>query len=100
MSSYRTSNNEDALAGDFSKEWKQAADSEFKSLMDNQTWDLVELASGRRLIGSKWVFKVKHGCEGLMELQHCLRMLRVKMGLEEINPQPPDELSGSVKGSN
>ena len=28
--------------------------------MDNQTWDLVELLSGRKPIGSKWVFKVKH----------------------------------------
>ena len=108
----------DTLEGEFSEEWKEAADSEFKSLMDNHTWDLVELPSGRKPIGSKWVFKVKHGCEDLMELQYCptetmiadlltktlpkgrFEMLRVKMGLEELKPQPPDELCGSVKASN
>ena len=57
-------------------------------------------------------------CEDLVELQYCptetmiahlltktlpkgkFEMLRVKMGVEELKPQPPDELSGSVKGSN
>ena len=35
--------------------------------MDNQTWDLVELPSGREPIGSKWVFKVKHSSDGKVE---------------------------------
>ena len=62
MPSHRPQSIEDALAGDFAEEWKQAADSEFtcKSLMDNQTWDLVELPSGRKQKGSKSVFKVKY----------------------------------------
>ena len=44
---------EEALTSDLSSEWKQAADSEYKSLIDNQTWDLVELPNGREPIGSK-----------------------------------------------
>ena len=35
--------------------------------MENQTWDLVELPSGRTSIGSKWVFKVKHKNDGTVE---------------------------------
>ena len=58
---------EEALASGLSKEWKQAADAEYKSLMDNQTWDLVELPKGRKTIGSKWVFEVKHDCDGKVE---------------------------------
>ena len=58
---------EEALASGLSKEWKQAADAEYKSFMDNQTWDLVELPKGRETIGSKWVFKVKHDCDGKVE---------------------------------
>ena len=50
---------EEALADDCSKEWKQAADVEYASLMQNETWDLVEPPSGRQANGSKWVFKVK-----------------------------------------
>ena len=58
---------EEALTSDLSNEWKQAVDSEYKSLMDNQTWDLVELPNGREPIGSKWVFKVKPSSDGKLE---------------------------------
>ena len=50
---------EEALSGDDSEGWKAAADSEYQSLIENKTWDLVELPSGRKTIGSKWVFKRK-----------------------------------------
>ena len=58
---------EEALAGDCSEEWKHAADAEYASLLQNETWDLVELPSGRQAIGSKWVFKVKCGSDGKVE---------------------------------
>jgi hypothetical protein len=32
---------------------------EMESLYDNDMWDLVELPSGRNLVGRKWVFKKK-----------------------------------------
>ena len=32
---------------------------EMSSLHKNETWDLVELLAGRKLIGIKWVFKKK-----------------------------------------
>ena len=35
--------------------------------MANDTWELVELPSGRKPIGSKWVFKVKHTSDGKVE---------------------------------
>ena len=38
---------QEALASDLSKEWRQAADAEYKSLMDNETFDLVELLNGK-----------------------------------------------------
>ena len=33
----------------------------------NDTWQLVELPSGRKPIGCKWVFKVKHDSDGNVE---------------------------------
>ena len=48
-------------------EFKEAADTEYRSLIENETWDLVELPSGRTPIGSKWVFKVKHKSDGTVE---------------------------------
>ena len=32
---------------------------EMEYLYKNKTWDLVKLPSGRKLIGSKWLFKKK-----------------------------------------
>jgi hypothetical protein len=33
---------EEALASEHGKQWKVAADSELKSLIDNETWNLVD----------------------------------------------------------
>ncbi|CAI7814850.1 unnamed protein product, partial [Closterium sp. NIES-53] len=48
---------EEALSGPQKEEWKAAMDAEFNSLIENGTWELVELPEGRRPISSKWVFK-------------------------------------------
>jgi len=58
---------EEALASDQAQEWKAAADLEYTSLMENETWDLVELPPGRTPVGCRWVFKVKHGSDGKVE---------------------------------
>ncbi|CAI7888101.1 unnamed protein product [Closterium sp. NIES-53] len=58
---------EEALSGPLKKEWKAAMDAEFNSLIENETWELVELPEGRRPISSKWVFKVKSGADGALE---------------------------------
>ncbi|CAI7757956.1 unnamed protein product, partial [Closterium sp. NIES-54] len=58
---------EEALSGPQKKEWKAAMDAEFNSLIENGTWELVELPEGRRPISSKWVFKVKCGADGALE---------------------------------
>ena len=40
---------------------------EMTSLHKNEAWDLVELPAGRKLIGSKWVFKKKMNVKGKVE---------------------------------
>ena len=44
--------------------WKRAMDEEMTSLDKNEAWDLVELLTRRKPIGSKWVFKEKLNVEG------------------------------------
>ena len=58
---------EEALATEHANQWRAAADSEFESLMKNETWKLVELPSDRKPIGCKWVFKVKYCSDGKIE---------------------------------
>ena len=56
------------------KEWKEAADSEYQSLMENETWELVKLPSGRKPVGCKWIFKTKHTSDGKVE-RHKARLV-------------------------
>jgi hypothetical protein len=49
------------------KLWKDTMVEEMESLYKNETWDLVKLPSGRKLIGSKWVFKKKMNAAGQVE---------------------------------
>ena len=49
------------------QEWKEAADSEYQLLMENETWKLVKLPTGRKPIGCKWIFKTKRTSEGKVE---------------------------------
>ncbi|KAH9320559.1 hypothetical protein KI387_015198, partial [Taxus chinensis] len=50
---------DEARQVDASKKWEQAMDEEHKSLMENQTWDLVKLPEGKRALQNKWVYRVK-----------------------------------------
>ena len=64
---------EEAFTSDRGQEWKLAAHEEYQSLMENHTWDLVELPQGRKPIGCKWIFKEKRGKDGsIMRYKACL----------------------------
>jgi len=55
---------EEALSGLKAKEWKDAMDSEYESLLQNNTWTLVTLAEDKRIIPCKWVYKMKTDADG------------------------------------
>ena len=46
------------------REWDQAMDEEMAALDDSETWDLVHLPQGKKPIGCKWVYKIKHNIDG------------------------------------
>ena len=43
-------------------------DEEYHSLMANDTWDLVPLPKGRKLLRCKWVYKTKYASDGSVEI--------------------------------
>ena len=47
--------------------WEQAAMEEFMSLVENGTFEPVRLPPGRKPIGCRWVFKLKHRADGSVE---------------------------------
>ena len=54
---------QEALDSKYSTQWRAAADTEYRALMENETGELVKLPHNRKAIGCKWVFSVKYnGC--------------------------------------
>ena len=44
--------------------WKTTMKKAFSSLQKNNTWELVDLPQGRKLVQCKWVFKNKFAADG------------------------------------
>jgi hypothetical protein len=44
--------------------WESAMQEECNSLLENQTWDLVPLPSGRKLVRCRWVYRTKSTIDG------------------------------------
>ena len=64
---------EEAMHRDKSK-WQEAMEAEFNSLQKNEVWDLVQLPEGRKVVGSKWVFKTKITPDGSVD-RHKARLV-------------------------
>ena len=48
--------------------WKEAMVEEYDSIMKNQVWEVVLRPEDKKVVGSRWIYKVKHG-----EVQGTLR---------------------------
>ena len=49
------------------KEWKNAMNDEYESIMKNDTWDLTELLKNKVPIGCKWLYKTKFNADGSID---------------------------------
>ena len=56
-----------AMAADDAERWREAIDEEMNALRRNETWTVVPRPNDRSIVGSRWVFKVKHDAEGSIE---------------------------------
>ena len=52
------------MASSNKSKWHEAMKKEMESLFENKVWDLVEPPKGRKIVGSKLVFKEKMGAYG------------------------------------
>ena len=48
-------------------EWYAAVQDKFQALLDNGAFELVQLPSGRKAIGCRWVFKLKRKADGSVD---------------------------------
>ena len=47
--------------------WKEAINSEIDSILQNHTWELVDLPPGCKPLGYRWIFKRKRKADGSIE---------------------------------
>ena len=40
---------------------------EYSSIIKNDVWEIVSQPEGKLVVGSRWVYKVKHGANGSVE---------------------------------
>src|SRR5258706_10432141 len=53
-----------AVNGPYSDLWKEGIQQELDALHSNNTWSVVPIPVGQNVVGSKWVFKLKHDADG------------------------------------
>jgi len=63
-SSIEPKNYEDASKHDC---WKKAMADELEALSANHTWILVPLPTGKKAIGCRWIYKLKHKSDGTID---------------------------------
>lgn len=50
-----------------SKLWRDAMDVELQALEFNKLWLVVSHLEGKKAVGYKWVYKIKHQADGTVE---------------------------------
>jgi hypothetical protein len=47
--------------------WKEAMMEEYASIMKNDVWEVVPRSEDKKVVGSRWIYKVKHAVDESME---------------------------------
>ena len=48
-------------------EWRKAVSKEIRALEKNDTWVISDLSHGKKPVGCKWIFTIKHKVDGSIE---------------------------------
>ena len=57
------------------EKWLGAMEEEIQSLLKNQTWELVEIPKGKKIVDYKWIYKYKEGIPGVKEARCKARLV-------------------------
>ncbi|GKA01505.1 retrovirus-related pol polyprotein from transposon TNT 1-94, partial [Tanacetum coccineum] len=57
----------EAVTSSEGQQWREAIKSEIESILQNHTWELVDLPPGCKPLGYKWIFKKKMKADGTVD---------------------------------
>ena len=55
-------------------QWKEAMDDEMRALIQNDTWEIVDLPKGKKSVGCRWIFTLKYNADGTLD-RHKARLV-------------------------
>nr|GEZ33495.1 Pol polyprotein [Tanacetum cinerariifolium] len=78
-------------------QWKEAIKSEIDSILQNHTWELVDLPPGCKPLGYKWIFKKKMKADGTIE-KYKARMILAIAALRNLEVHQMDVKTKFLNG--
>lgn len=75
MESFESGTYKEAIICKQKVKWKEAMSEEINSLVKNNAWTLLTKPTGKKVLGSKWIYKLKEGAHGIEKIKYKARMV-------------------------